>query len=164
MYHTRSSLKFSGIIWPLNPNEIKSWNKKEKKRKNNQWNFACKWECLPPIHNSHCTCGYFKGRFEFLFKLKREFEVCYHENTQKNHAWRSSSYHETNKDGNAWSYLYSTLSGVPVVAQQKQIRLGTMRLQVQSLASPNGLRIWHCRELWCRSKMRLGSGVAVAVA
>ena len=25
------------------------------------------------------------------------------------------------------------------------------------------LRIWHCHELWCRSKMRLGSGVAVAV-
>lgn len=33
MYHTRSSLKFSGIIWPLNPNEIKSWNKKRKKEK-----------------------------------------------------------------------------------------------------------------------------------
>ena len=26
------------------------------------------------------------------------------------------------------------------------------------------LRIWHCRELWCRSQMRLGSGIAVAVA
>ena len=25
------------------------------------------------------------------------------------------------------------------------------------------LRIWHCHELWCRSKMRLGSGVAVAL-
>ena len=25
-----------------------------------------------------------------------------------------------------------------------------MRLQVQSLASLSGLRIWHCRELWCR--------------
>ena len=24
-------------------------------------------------------------------------------------------------------------------------------------------RIWHCRELWCRSQMRLGSGVAVAL-
>ena len=31
--------------------------------------------------------------------------------------------------------------GVPFVAQQKQIRLGTMGLQVQSLASLSGLRI-----------------------
>lgn len=88
MYHTRSSLKFSGIIWPLKPNEIKSWNKKEKKRKNNQWNFACEWEWLPPTHNSHCTCGYFKRRFQSLFKIKREFEVCYHENIKRDHAWR----------------------------------------------------------------------------
>ena len=36
------------------------------------------------------------------------------------------------------------------MAQWKQIHLGTMRLQVRSLASLNGLRIWHCRELWCR--------------
>ena len=26
-----------------------------------------------------------------------------------------------------------------------------------------GLRIWHCGELWCRSQMRLGSRVAVAM-
>ena len=25
-----------------------------------------------------------------------------------------------------------------------------MKLQVRSLASLSGLRIWHCRELWCR--------------
>ena len=30
-------------------------------------------------------------------------------------------------------------------------------------ASLSGLRIWHCRELWCRSQTWLGSGVAVAV-
>ena len=29
---------------------------------------------------------------------------------------------------------------------------------------PGLLRIWHCRELWCRSKMQLRSGVAVALA
>ena len=40
--------------------------------------------------------------------------------------------------------------GVPVMAQWKRIRLGTMRLQVQSLALLSGLRIPHCRELWCR--------------
>ena len=46
---------------------------------------------------------------------------------------------------------------------QKRIRLGTVRLWVRSLASLSGLRIWHCRELWRRSQMRLGSCVAVAV-
>ena len=38
-----------------------------------------------------------------------------------------------------------------------------MRLQVQSLASLSGLRIRLCHELWCRPKMWLGSGIAVAV-
>ena len=53
------------------------------------------------------------------------------------------------------------MGGVPVVAQWKQIRLGTTRLQVLSFASVSELRIW--RELWCRSQTQLGSGVAVAV-
>ena len=63
----------------------------------------------------------------------------------------------------AYTYIniYKSKLGVPIVAQQKQIRLGTMKLQVQSLASLSGLRIWYCRELWCRSRMRLRSGVAV---
>ena len=38
-----------------------------------------------------------------------------------------------------------------------------MRTQVQSLALHSGLRIQHCRELWCRSQVQLGSGVAVTV-
>ena len=58
----------------------------------------------------------------------------------------------------------STRTGVPIVAQQKQIRLGTMRLQVQSLALISGLRIWHCHELWCRSQTQLSSSMAAAVA
>ena len=44
-----------------------------------------------------------------------------------------------------------------------QIQLGTMRLQVQSLASLSGLRIQHCRELVCRLQTQLGSGIAVPV-
>ena len=48
-------------------------------------------------------------------------------------------------------------SGVSVVVQWKQICLGTMRLQVQSLASLSGLRIWPCCELCCRSQPQLGS-------
>ena len=55
-------------------------------------------------------------------------------------------------------------AAVPVVVQWKRMQLGTMRLQVQSLASLTELRIWHCRELCCRSQTRLGSGIAVAVA
>ena len=43
--------------------------------------------------------------------------------------------------------------GAPVVAQQKRIQLGTMRLWVRSLALLSGLRIQHCCELWCRSQM-----------
>ena len=38
-----------------------------------------------------------------------------------------------------------------------------MRLQLRSLASPSGLRIWRCCELWYRTQTRLRSGVAVAV-
>ena len=50
------------------------------------------------------------------------------------------------------------------MAQWKRIRLGTMRLQIRSLALLRGLRIRHCRELWCRSQTQLGSHVAVALA
>ena len=39
-----------------------------------------------------------------------------------------------------------------------------MRMQVRSLALLSGLRIRCCGELQCRSQMRLGSHVAVAVA
>ena len=49
------------------------------------------------------------------------------------------------------------------MAQQKRIRLGTMRLQVRSLASLSGLRIRHCHKLWYRSQTWLRSGVAVTV-
>ena len=52
---------------------------------------------------------------------------------------------------------------VPIVAQGKRIRLGTMMLQVQSLASFSGLRIWHSCELWCGSQRQLGASIAVAV-
>ena len=50
------------------------------------------------------------------------------------------------------------------MVQQRQIQLGTMRLQVQSLALLSGLRIWHCCELWCRLQTLLGSGITVALA
>ena len=53
--------------------------------------------------------------------------------------------------------------GVPIMVQWKQIRLGTGRLQVPSLALLSGLRIRHCCELWYRSQTQVGSGVAMAV-
>ena len=56
----------------------------------------------------------------------------------------------------------SLVWGVPVMAQQKWIWLGTLRLWVWSLALLSGLRIWHCHELWYRSQTWLASGVAVA--
>ena len=42
------------------------------------------------------------------------------------------------------------MCGVPIMAQWKWIRLVSMRTQVRSLPSFNGLRIWRCHELWCR--------------
>ena len=42
--------------------------------------------------------------------------------------------------------------------------LQSIRTQVQSLALLSGLGIQHCCKLWCRSKKRFRSGVAVAVA
>ena len=53
--------------------------------------------------------------------------------------------------------------GVPIVAQKKWTWLEPMRMWVWSLASLHGLRIQYCCEVWCRSKMGLGSHAAVAV-
>ena len=50
-----------------------------------------------------------------------------------------------------------------MVIQQKQIRPGSMRMQIPSLVSLSGLGIRHCQELWCGSPMRLGSCVTGAV-
>ena len=43
-------------------------------------------------------------------------------------------------------HLKNICRGVPIVAQQKRIRLASMRTQVQSLVSLSGLRIWRCCE------------------
>ena len=49
------------------------------------------------------------------------------------------------------------------MAQWKRTLPVYMRMQVQSLASLSRLRTRRYLELWGRSQMRLGSGVAVAV-
>ena len=53
---------------------------------------------------------------------------------------------------------------VPIVAQQWQTWLVTMRKQVWSLASLRELRIQRCFELWCRLQTWLRSDTAVGVA
>ena len=50
------------------------------------------------------------------------------------------------------------------MVQQKQIQLGSMRLQVRSLALLSGLWIRCCCELCRRSQTQLGSCIAVTVA
>ena len=62
------------------------------------------------------------------------------------------------------NFILKTSSGIPVVAQWKRIPLGTTRWWVPPVTSVSEVRIWRCRELWCRSQTRLGSGMAVAVA
>ena len=51
----------------------------------------------------------------------------------------------------------------PLWLSRLRTYLVSMRMQVGSLASLSGLRIWHCRELQCRLQTQLGSGVVVAV-
>ena len=56
------------------------------------------------------------------------------------------------------------VAGVLVGTQRVKNTTVSMRMQVQSLASLSGLRIWCCCELQHRSQMQLGSGVAAAAA
>ena len=74
-------------------------------------------------------------------------------NCKDSRRFRSYSFHHKIK---------KCIVGVPIVAQQKWIWLGTLRLWVRSLTLLSGLRIQHCCELWCRSQMQLRSCVAVA--
>ena len=72
---------------------------------------------------------------------------------------------EIKEDKTEWKHISCSKTGrpwVPFVAQWKHIWLVSMRMQVQSLTSINGLRIWCCSELWYRSQMQLRSGMAVA--
>ena len=50
--------------------------------------------------------------------------------------------------------------GGPFVAKWLMNRLGSLRIQVQSLALLSGLRIWCSHELWCRwqTQLRMPSG------
>ena len=64
--------------------------------------------------------------------------------------------------------VYDKLFIKPFLNQHRLLKicrpgLVSTRMQVQSLALLRGLRIWCCRELWCRSQDYLGSGIGVAV-
>ena len=65
---------------------------------------------------------------------------------------------------NNWKRYLKKSWGVHVVAQQIQTQLVSKRMQVGSLASFSGSRIWCCHELWCRLHMQLRFGVAVVYA
>ena len=52
---------------------------------------------------------------------------------------------------------------VPIMAQWVTNPISIHEDTGRSLALLGGIRIWHCRELWCMSQMQLRSDVAVAV-
>ena len=52
---------------------------------------------------------------------------------------------------------------VPVMAQQQQARLVSMKTRVQFLTLLSELRIQCCHELWYRLRMQLGPCTAVAM-
>ena len=54
--------------------------------------------------------------------------------------------------------------GVPIVAQWVKDLTLSLRIQIQSLASPSGIRIGLCHKLQHRSQMQLRSSAAVVVA
>ena len=60
-----------------------------------------------------------------------------------------------------WGSQKKRKKGVPVVEQRLTNPTSNHEVEVQSLPLLSGLTIQHCCELWCRSQMRLGSGVAV---
>ena len=73
-----------------------------------------------------------------------------------NFSFSSGSYPAAHKHGKVISSL-KTRPGVLIVAQQKQIWLVAMKMQVPSRASLSGLR--RCHKQWRRWQTRLGSGV-----
>jgi len=54
-------------------------------------------------------------------------------------------------------------AGVPVVAQWLTNLTRNHEVGCSISGLPSGLRIRHCHELWCRSQMRLGSSIAMAL-
>ena len=62
-----------------------------------------------------------------------------------------------------WVPVLELKTGGPGSSHSGGAETNPTRMRVGSLASLNGLRIQHCRELWCRSQTWLGSCVAVAV-
>ena len=55
--------------------------------------------------------------------------------------------------------------GVPVVAQRSWTQRASIRTDAGSISGLAwGLRIWRCRELWCKSQIWLSYNVAAAVA
>ena len=60
--------------------------------------------------------------------------------------------------------LQMVLLEFPLWLHRLRTQLVSMRMQVRSLASCNGLRIQQCHESWCRSQTWFRCGIVVAVA
>ena len=76
--------------------------------------------------------------------------------------WRQSGSRRPAKKLLSYSWQEMAV-GIPIVAQQKQIRGESVRIRVQSLPSLSGSGVQRCLELRCRSQMWLRFQVAVAV-
>ena len=76
-----------------------------------------------------------------------------HTDTQTHHL-KTKIYHSHWSDFPLWAPYKIRLSvGVPIVTQEWQTWLVSMRMWVWTLPSISGLRIWHFGELWCRLQM-----------
>ena len=66
----------------------------------------------------------------------------------------------------SWMNLkkHKTKTGVPLWCSGLRTQHSVCEDASLILASLTGIRMWCCREPWSRSQMRLGSGIAVAVA
>ena len=71
------------------------------------------------------------------------WEIPYAVGVAQEKAKRQKKKKRTHSNTVVHSSIQEILMGLPIMAHWKQIRLGTMRLWVQSLASLSGLRI-HC--------------------
>ena len=93
---------------------------------------------------------FFDPNRNFVFRPQQE--LCISFRTILNNSWYS--FHLNQKGG----------LGISIVLSQLGTQVASMRIWIQFLAWPTGLRIWRCHELQCGLQIPLGPYVAVAVA
>ena len=140
----------------------KSWicKKKKNKRSTERWNKMVNILKQNMTHDKRCR------KWIIILRVKND-EVCKRREKSMfegkgNKEEFEQLVHYLNED-DQWQFKKCYVKGVPIVAQQKRIWLGSMRMRGQSLASLSGLRIQHHHKLWCRSQTWLRSRVAAAM-